>query len=716
MDIPTINLPQKKIVIGNNLFTFDNNSIRSIESDTACALSGEELFIDQHIADVNYYVNVQYRLKTLDDCYIKTKSGSYLCSKRTNDIRLLDYGTPVYFYKDDIQIGKAYLSTVERIGREEYRLTCISEIGLMDGQIHKGGLYSGESFTTVLNEITGGQYQYTVTEDVAKLRVYGWLPYATKRENLYSLIFAMGVNILHDDNGNMVFTFLTETEPTRIPDDRLFDSGAVKYDAPASRVEVTEHAYHYLEELAVEETLFNNLSSGSADESTVTFDKPIKAETIRVTDGNMTIVHRGTNYAVVHGNGILVGKPYIHTTRVISADNSKAKNEKIVRIQNATLINLFNSENVLDRTAQYYFNATTITGDIDNVGEKCGRRYQIQNAYHESEIAFLAKMTTRETSFARSACEFISGYIPLGKGSQFSKVVILGGSGVWNIPQEVYEKPTPTIRVVLIGQGYQGNSGNNGMNGFKASTSRGGDGGDGGAGGAGGAGGKVYIAETINCIGRTAFNYAPSNGNTVFWDGTLSLSSASGTSLVGGYLEPFTGKVYALQGRKGRDGAAGGTGGLYTPTGSIISAENGNNITHNGQTWYGGQGLGYSSYYIGDGAMVYYGGGGGGGAAVGNNGGNSSSYNPETGATDQWTTTGYGGAGANAGSADVAVANYGNGGNGGHGGGGGGGGSVGVMWNIFNKYELMRIGTAGGLGGVGGNGSTGYPGCVIIYY
>ena len=711
----------KRIVIGPDdapILTFTDSEIVSVVEERSVSLIGSEMPVDQLVPTLRYQVYLKGLFVPANYSRFLAADGQAFAPKYNYNLRLLPYGTKIKFYDDEVISGEYFVDTVERLGKDEYKINAMSAIGLMSRQQHRGGVYSGETFADVLSEILGSGYNYTVIDDVAKMKVYGWLPSSTKRRNLHQLIMAYGVNIIKNDAGGMLFTFLAETEPVKIPQSRLFTGGNVKYDAPASRVEVVEHAYHYMAEVE-EETLFDNAASGSADISEVTFDHPVYADSLRVTEGNMVITSKGTNFAVVRGNGVLVGKPYIHTMRVISKDNAAAVNEKVVRVEDATLVNLFNSDNVLNRVAQYYFNAETVTGDLVNVDEKCGRRYEITNAFYEHDIAFLTKMSTNATSFLRSSCEFISGYIPLGQGSTYNNVVILAGRGTWTIPPEVFEKDHPNILAVLIGKGHTGAKGEDGEKGWNATTSRGGDGGLGGAGGEGGEGGNVLISPTIDCTGKTSFSYAQVNGEMTLNTGDTTLTTADSTPLDGGYLEPLSGRVFAIKGKRGQSGANGGNGGLYTPTGKLEESTNGEDLTYKGQTWTGGKGHAYAYNYIGDGANIYYGGGGGGGAAVGGNGEDAQLKDPDTGSTESgWSADAaqYGGWGADAREADEAQTVYGAGGNGGHGGGGGGGGAVGVMWNIESKYELMRNGGKGGRGGIGGAGGEGYDGCVIIYY
>lgn len=702
-----------RIVIGElnaPLLTFENDHIKEVREETAVSLIGDELFIDQFVPIVNYQVY-------LHGIFIPSNYGRFLTADSkpfapvyNYDLRKLPYGTKITFYNSDEIRGEYFVDTVERTGKAEYKINALSAIGLMNRQRHNGGVYTGQAISNVIAEILGSGYNYEISEEVQKLRVYGWLPRTTKRRNLYQLIMAYGINIIRSSNGGMLFTFLTETEPVEIPQNRLFSGGNVKYDAPASRVEVLEHAYQYLAS-EPEETLFDNLTSGSADESIITFDHPVYADSIHVTEGNMRITSKGTNYAVVRGNGVLMGVPYVHTTRLIAVDNSDAVNEKVVKVEEATLINLFNSDNVVKRLAQYYFNATTVHGDIVNEGERCGRRYGLTNAFYEHEVGFMSKMSTLASSFMRSSCDFIAGYTPIGQGSAFNNVVVLSGNGTWTVPRAAKEKDVPVIRVVCIGQGKKGGAGSAGEHGYQSTNSRGGEGGEGGEGGVGGMGGDVYIGAVVDISNVNSISYNTTGSNAVFSGGGVTYSSASGSSLYGGFLEVFTGVVYAPQGYKGMSGEHGGNGGVYTPTiTNDQDASDGKSITYKGKTYLGGKAsppqidkasLGW------DGTHMYGGGGGGGGASVGVKGGDAP--------IGTWAES-TGGRGANGGTGDAAVAIYGAGGNGGHGGGGGGGGGLGLMWNFVQNIEETRNRFQGGEGGAGGQGSNGYTGCVIIYW
>lgn len=696
-----------KVVIGDPdapMLVFENDSIESITEDTAVAIVGDELSVDQLTPAVRYHVFIRYVFSPADYAQFVTRNGLVMCCHYSYDIRKLPYATPVTFYSNGKIRGKYYSETVDRLGRDQYGLNAISAIGLMDKQRSVGGIYSGQLFSEVLRDILGSDYQYTISDDVAAVPVYGWLPFSTRRQNLHQLIMAYGVNIIRSDTGDMLFTFLRDSGAEDIPESEVFYGGSMRYNDPASRVEVTEHAYHYIPTVETK-TLFDNSTTDAVHAATVTFEDPIMTDTLETT-GGLKIHSAGVNYAVISGVGVLTGKPYTHTTKIVSADNTDAVNENVRRVEDATLVSLQNSENVLARLSQYYFNVDIVENEIVLKGERCGKRYNVLNGFYEETTGFISKMSASISSIIRARCEFIQNYTPVGAGATYTNCVILSeDTGSWEIPESAFQKEIPKIRVVLIGNGYSGEDGEDGETGKPGDGNRGGDGGKGGAGGKGGIGGKIY-SETYKPSSdtKTLFYGRDLKGNSYIKGGLLNITSADGVSTPTGFLEVFSGKVFALPGTDGLSGSNGGKGGNYNPNGSGLTGENGEDFITDGQIWYGGICEGNFEITVIDSKNpAWIGSGGGGGACYGSGGQNS-----------QWI--GDGGRGGDANNARATDSIYGAGGNGGHGGGGGGGGGTFVIKHKDYGNEVGRGGYAGGDGGLGSAGSAGYQGCVIIYY
>jgi hypothetical protein len=671
--------------------------------------------------------------KNIDDYdSFSTADGYTLTGYYTYDIRAIPYGTPVRFYSNGRIVGLFYCDNVERLGKDRFQINCVSAVGLMDKQRHTGDVYTGKRFDALIAEIIGDDFAYEIEPDVAELQVFGWLPYGTKRSSLHQLLVGHGVNLSKSDLGGLLFTFLKDTDSHEIPSSRIFMGGSVQYGDPASRVEVLEHGFHYLSNVEYE-VLFD--TRGDAVENTVVvFKNPVYADSLTVEEGSaLEIIEYGTNYAVVSGVGVLLGKPYVHTIKRLVAENEEAATEKVVTVEDATLITMANSENCLKRISEFYFNATTVKNDIIVNDEKTGRRYLFENAFHERTHAFMRKMSTRASSFLRAECEYITDYTPVAQGQAFLKRDILElteEGAVWNVPDSVYEKDVPQIRAVLIGAGYDGEDGQAGADGEPGNDYDGGEGGAGGMGGNGGKGGKIFSV-TINASNLAFLSYGKSGENTWLRAGDAYYTSGSGISSPTGFIELFTGAVFGLPGNAGASGAPGGKGGSYPPIAQLgtanTKAQPGTDLEFNGVKYKGGKGANREIVHgadvgIHENMHIYFGGSGGGGAAPGAAGKDGATgtwqdpSNPE--ANESGWVLAPGGDGGDALEAQPTLELYGSGGNGGSGGGGGGGACNLHWWNhaYTTLISMVSADVKPGKGGKPSKGTAGYRGCVILYY
>lgn len=709
-----------------------NDSIESVSMETSVSMIGDELFIDQFSPVVLYKVWHPYIMNPYDSGdTIKgfiTSDGKVLCSRKNYNIQEIPYGSKITYFSGNRNSGEFFCKNVERIGETKYRINAMSAVGLMDRQYHVGGIYTGQLFSDVVFDILGPSYEYEIDAIVSKERVYGWLPYDTKRKNLHQLIMAYGVNITKNNDGKMFFVFLDPLDtPSEIEMNRIFSDGSVKYDEPASRIELTEHAYHYVSTVD-EEVLFDNSVEDSADHSLITFDYPVYPQSVYVGSGSIEIHELGANHAVISGVGVLKGKPYTHTAKVIAENNSNVVDENIKKVENATLVTMMNSENVLLRLAQYYFNVTTINQAIEVIDEKPGQRYIMHNAFNEYTTGFITKMSTLVSSFRRADCEIIQHYIPTGQGAAYTNSLIVpldsGAVVHWTIPSEVYEKDSHTVRVVLIGYGDDGYPGEPGEESKPASEYKIGLGGLGGLGGDGGSGGKIF-STTISVDGITEFILKNDGRNSVLNSVEYNYSSAFGVSSMTGYYDAYSGKVFALPGKNGLEGGNGGSGGQMKPHVVGIDAVDGSDVIDEDSTYYGGKAsvnrtVSGASAGINGNITIYIAGGGGSGAVYGANG--QDGYigwepNDHSKSVADWGKGGNGVDGAPGKDAlTLDSEGYGNGGGGGNGGSGAGGPGLIYYYNEPYNYvpaiESAKI-SSGGLGGSGGKGA---HGCAILYW
>ena len=616
------------------------------------------------------------------------------------DIRKFTYGDPVMYYYNGVLQGKYFVHNVERLSVDHFRLSAYSAVGMWASIQHLGGLYNGETVGEVIADLLNG-FDYTIDNDVASVPIYGWLPIATIRDNLQQVLFSVGASLMKNANGDPHIQYLDTETYTPVGDDRIFIGGQLTYRTPATMVAVTEHAF-YETEFDIETLLFDNTDgSGAALNKIVTFSEPCH----NVTASGLTIVESGANYAIVTGVGTLTGKKYTHTTRRVEISTERTGEAREAKVENAYLVSAANSANVASRVANYEATAEEVACGIvmsdDNI--KPGRLVTFNDPYGEETSGIISKMNITMSGKSKADCTIIKGYKPSDFGNNYENVDILTQDGTWTIPEGV-----DRIRIVLIGGGQAGQRGGNGRSGNQGAYGRGGQG------GSGGYGGSVWlmdfdnptdVAITLGAGGASAGSHGTATTATM---GGNTYSSADGAPSPNGYREILNNVIYATRGGNGINGEDGGSGGRS----SHQRGYPGDDLTYNGQTWYGRAGGSGGSNEYG-----YYCGGGGGGAAYGGNGhsGNNGKAGEPVypGGPRSANSGGTGGAGGDAINLPI-VAGYGCGGNGGNGGGGGGGGGY---VSDSQKFEPGGDGyVSGGSGGSGSPGNAGGAGIALIYY
>lgn len=639
----------------------------------------------------------------------------------SDDTTLTDFirNTPLTFFHDDEQMGIFYVQKISRTSINTYHFACTSIVGLLDETYHDGGIYTGETVKEVCEDICSPLTVYVKT-NLQNIKLYGWLPIATRRENLTQVLFAIGATFKVDFDGAIRIEGLWSGEASAIDASEIYASGTVDYATPVTEVIVTEHAYS---QSATETTELFKGTTSAGDK--ITFDEPC----YDLAASGFSILASGANWATVSaGSGVLTGKKYTHVTRQVMQQIKPKTRELVtqsdntVKVENATLVSLVNATAVAERLAEYYSHNERINYKIAVKRETPGDVVKIAHPYggtvsgciESADITVSGKLAAEES--------VLIDYFPpdIGVQEYYDTVEVLTQNGTWTVPENV-----TSARIVLIGGGSGGSSGCEGEDG--KSVHGGGAGGKGGVAGAGGAGGKVYSVEMDVTPGT---NYAVQigaggKGGVYSADGSVagtsgvqtkfgSLSSENGSSSDIGFADPVNNQFYAQAGDDGIKGGDGGNGGEanYTSDDSKVRAgkDGGNALGYAGGKGASGSGGKH------DGQIGVSGGGGGGGAAMGNAGGDGNVGRLEWTHFDITEYQGYGwlakgGAGGSGGNATIipnTPTMLGCGGGGGHGGGGGGGGGL--------TQAVSTWSHSGGSGGNGSSGGDGAPGCVLIYY
>lgn len=667
-------------------------------------------------------------------------------------IRNFKKNDKVEYFRAGLRRGVYYLQSVTREGPKLYRLSALSAVGLLIARPHRGGIYTGQTVAEVVAEICG-DIPVLVETVYRGIKLYGWLPIATARDNLAQVLFAIGAWLHTDENGVLRVQKLWNGTASIIGADRVHAANIqLKYLDPVSAVAVTEHQY-----IAGAEEV--KLFEGTAQQGDVIeFDEPAHS----LTAEGFTILESGANYAVLSaGTGTLTGKKYIHNMRVVTRTVTPGAAENVEEIRDATLVSLVNSSAVAKRMAEYYACRDQIAVDVVPTAERAGHVVELWNEWDKRLVpACIASRDTKVSGLLKSRTTALVGFLPPQPESTeyFDERVILTGAGEWTVPEGV----TSYTRV-LVGGGRGGSSGHRGESpavraskswtekydsrsrhvGFNNGVSL--EGGKGGMPGVPGEGGKVLVETVTDAVPGTKVSYACGKGGYggVFSQGSDAgapgtattmggATSDTGSSSEAGYTDAITGEVFAA---KGKSGIAGSPGNGYTWGDGKYTYQPSPSITVDGVTYSAGNNKeevegedGRGNYNTAPYGYVGYSwlGGYGGGAAAGSNGNDglaNGSGDAYVGSSSAFAsvTAARGGAGADA-KPPAKESRYGCGGTSGNGGGGAGANGVAdahQTWseNIsVSQAALTARDTQPAPGGRGSNGGEAGDGCIIIYY
>lgn len=697
-----------RLIYRNKAYTGETRDLLSASASIGDALAAESLSVDTLTARV---LNYDTRLLPLAaDGKLLAAEGVLLAAQtaRLGLDKSYRYGEPVWYYHGEDLIGKFYVESIPRTGREAYQLKAVSAVGLLRSSYYYGGIYNGISLAELAADIIRGIIAYRMDPALGETILYGLIRKKSRRDALLDALFAAGAMIEKDETGLLSIVPQKERTPYGLEETEIYMGGSVAGDTPATQISVTEHSFAALPG----DTLVTLFDGEAAAEVLVTpmgeqvrgvlveFDEP--AHDLQAANG--AILESGANYAVLGPSSsvTLTGKQYTHTQRVLTKVLSDQGTPNVIQSSACELVSLLNAENVLKRLEAYYGHAVSYQMDLVVTHQKPGDAVTFVDPFGEAASGYIRDLDITMSGILKGSATIVSGYIPTASGNYYEHVAVLTEDTDFVMPPECKGK----ARVVVIGGGDGGGLGSPGKEGGKASADKYGAAGEGGAPGTPGNGGKIYV-ETIQASpgqrfavkiglggkGATLDAEAEPGGETTFGG----LSSANGRSAAEGYVNLFDGSIY---GDVGISGIHGGRGSGAGESGTEVVP--GEDVEYKGVIYRPGE-QGESGHY-----SSYYGLGGlGGGAAAGAPGGNG-----ERGYVNSqpFANGGEGGDGAVPVKADDGL-RRGQGGGAGHGGGGGGGGGPAKGPDSSSTWYGQ-----GGSGGDGGEGGDGAPGLVLVYY
>lgn len=630
------------------------------------------------------------------------------------DLSTVPYGAKVEVLRDGVVVATYYNRRIKAKSPEQYEGEAVNLIGLLiGGGDFMGGIYNSATDTVgdVIADIMG-DLPYTIDADVAAEAAGGHIPICDRREALRQLLFPINAFALPMADGSLHFAFADINTVKMIPDDDVALGGSKDFRDLATEVRLTEHAYTADASVA-DQVIYS--TAVSAQSYLVAFSSPMHS----LQASGLTIEESGANYAIVSGAGTLSGKPYIHSTRIMSAGTGIETGEANVKsFTGATMVNAINSTATLNRLKDYYSKAQELSREIyidDDDPEELVSAANLTDTLGKKVTGYVEQMDTVYSLERLSGVKFITGWAPEGGGSSYNTSRLLTGSGTFTVPAGVTQ-----MRVYIVGGGQSGEPGLNGSEGSvgQASISTA----DpshmpvnaGGEGGVRGLPGKLTIVDLEVTPGQT-FSYSCGLGGVNATEGSSEhtgvveggdstfgpYSSSGGVRPESGILDPIEGNTYALPGVAGMAGQP-----------SVNSSQS--VIVIDGQSYYSGipgtAKYGTDREWDTNFSFKADGGQGGGQSKGGNgtDGTNGRAYIAAGGMAD--AIGGNGGDGAD-GAPGGDAQSLGSGGDGGNGGGAAGsGGSATASGQAWKQAPIAVGGNPGnpGKGGLAGRGGAGF--------
>lgn len=321
--------------------------LRSIDYGRGTIFYGRELRTVGLIQELDP-VSSQISINTADFTIDSAGNTSYTFQRKQ----------PLNVYFNGELLATTFVKKATRQSKFLWNIQSEDYIGIMDGVPYYGGIYYGANAVDVLTDIFNvAKVPFVVDDIFADATVTGYIPYTTCREALMQVAFAIQA-VVDTSNSDLVKVFaLSDEVKQEIPLNRIMQGQNFVDDETATGVEVTAHAYKQITDT---QTVYDANESGTGENIFVKFSEPL--HDLSITNG--TIKQSGTNYAVIDANSgcILSGQKYEHTTQTKRKNDEtilSSEIERIMAVDNATLVSSANLDNVLEKCYNWFTRINT---------------------------------------------------------------------------------------------------------------------------------------------------------------------------------------------------------------------------------------------------------------------------------------------------------------------------------------------------------------------
>lgn len=353
---------EKKVERYNKVIMWFNNmnmpnsrlKLRSIDYGRGTIFYGRELRTVGLIQELDP-VSSQISINTADFTIDSAGNTSYTFQRKQ----------PLNVYFNGELLATTFVKKATRQSKFLWNIQSEDYIGIMDGVPYYGGIYNNANAVDVLTDIFNvAKVPFVVDDIFADATVTGYIPYTTCREALMQVAFAIQA-VVDTSNSDMVKVFALSDEVAQtIPLNRIMQGQNFVDDETVTGVEVTAHAYKPITDT---QTVYDANESGSGERIFVKFSEPL--HDLVLTNGEFVLDENGnemkhTNYAVINAETgcILSGQKYEHTTQTKRKNDEtilSSEIERIMAVDNATLVSSANLDNVLEKCYNWFTRINT---------------------------------------------------------------------------------------------------------------------------------------------------------------------------------------------------------------------------------------------------------------------------------------------------------------------------------------------------------------------
>lgn len=329
----------------------------------------------------------------------------------------------------DILLGKFFLQSY-KTDKNVTTITCTDYKGRLDEHnFREGKVYNGELAGTVIDSImqVAGIEEYTVTDEVRRCRLYGWLKIQTCRKALREVLFACGA-VVDDSRSESLDIYRTNRVITStIARSRKFSTVTTNNDY-ISDVSIKYPEYT----LGTED---KQIAKGTYEPGayTIELSSPVNPDSVSINTGQ--IIEVKNNYITFTVTGteaaevILTGKQYSKEdiTVTASVDKVEAGKSRAAKSFICTLLNVQQAAKRASEILDYYSLTLGIKAKYVSQGERTSQWALVENAdrAYGNYVAVIEKLTTDLTGGFLGTAQ-LRGYYLLTVDSYYTGEIYAG--------------------------------------------------------------------------------------------------------------------------------------------------------------------------------------------------------------------------------------------------------------------------------------------------